>query len=613
MSSVEPIIALLPDAVISQIAAGEVVERPASIIKELIENSLDAGASNIRVEYDDRGPNRLAVTDDGAGIEPGQVELALTRHATSKIRVLDDLQDIASLGFRGEALASIAAVSEIELVTRVRGREDAARVLVRSGKVLDFSSKGFSHGTRVDVRDLFAEVPARAKFLKTASTEFGLVTDTVRRYALGYSDRGFTLEHNGKEVSAYPPVSWLRDRVAQVMGGGNASAMVEVDAEFAGMRLYGFASRPGVSHGSNRWMSAFVNRRWVRDRVVMRAVIDAYKTYLLKGRFPAHALFLEVDGAAVDVNVHPAKTELRFSKPGEVGRFLSEAITHALREGASPLGRWGVDAAALELKDTAYRARGPAGPEGPARDPEPSSWAGPTAGPRIPQDESGAPVGYRVPRSDPAAASREVQESFAVAGIGKAGVLGSLEVIGQVFDGYIVCRGAEGLVIVDQHAAHERVLYERLRAEHARGIVQTQPLLLSVAVELPEADVASIERSSAELAGFGWCIDVAGEREVLVREVPALAVRADVRAVVQQLAADLTDSGRSSLLSTIEQRVMATVACHSAVRVGKRLDRAAMTGLLAEAATVDFSASCPHGRPVAAALSRTSVERLFGR
>jgi len=330
---------LLDESTVAGISAGEVVERPASAVKELVENALDAGAGHVRVDYDDRGPMRIVVTDDGAGIEDAEIDLALTRHATSKIRTLSDLDAVATFGFRGEALAAIASASDLEVVTAVEGRTGGTRVVVRAGRIVERSPAPSRRGTRIDVQDLFATVPARRKFLKGGSTEAGYVADVMRRFALARPDVHFVLVVGGRTSLDVAPVATGVERIRQVFGKEVASALVEVDARYGNLRLRGFVSAPGSAWGTSRRMAIFVGGRWVRERLLFQSVLEGYQTYLLKGRFPAVALFFDCEAGGVDVNVHPAKLEVRFSNPEEVRRFVAEAVRDALRRSASPLGR----------------------------------------------------------------------------------------------------------------------------------------------------------------------------------------------------------------------------------------------------------------------------------
>ncbi|MBI5504928.1 MAG: DNA mismatch repair endonuclease MutL [Deltaproteobacteria bacterium] len=612
-------IALLDESVIAGIAAGEVVERPASVVKELVENSLDAGARHVRVEYHDKGVTRIVVTDDGAGIAADQIELALTRHATSKIRRLDDLQSVGTFGFRGEALSSIAAASEVELLTATATAQAGSRVVVVGGRVAERSAAAARKGTTIDVRDLFGAVPARRKFLKTAATEAGFVTEAVRHFALARPDVHLTLVQNGRTVIDAAPVAGSAARMRQILGREVAASLVEVDARFGSLHLGGFVSSPGTAYGSNRRVSVFLGRRWVKDRLLFRSVMEGYETYLLRGRFPAAVLFLECEGGSVDVNVHPAKLEVRFAEPDNVRRFVAEAVRDALRRSASPLGRWGLDADEASRRRAVTPSANAAASGGWPATTRPGAGASRAQPTRSDDDQThdSAIPGYRPippPQQPPLGVEAAAQQSDLDLGPTFArGVLGSLEVIGQVFDGYLVCEGDGELVLVDQHAAHERILFERLMAAWAERAIASQPLLLPLTVRVGAAGVEACEIAREGLLSLGWEIDAFGEEEVVVRAMPAMAASAALAALVEALVADLVSSGRALAAERLAEKVLATVACHSALRVGKPLDNVAARALLAETATVPFAASCPHGRPVARTLTRSQLERMFGR
>ncbi|RMF23193.1 MAG: DNA mismatch repair endonuclease MutL [Deltaproteobacteria bacterium] len=605
MSSPERIVAL-SDAVVSGIAAGEVVERPASVVKELVENALDAGASTVTVEYDERPRSRLVVSDDGCGIPADQLALAVARHATSKIRSLEDLTGVRTFGFRGEALASIAAVSDFEIVSRTADAQVGTALRVRHGETIGRSTASARRGTRVTVADLFANVPARRKFLKSPAAEYSLAADTLRRIALAEPAVGFRLLRNGKTVLDAPPVSDTQVRIAQVYGRDVAAAMIPVDGRHAGMRLHGAISLAGTSYGSARRMSMFVNGRWVHDRLLFRAVMEAYRTYLMRGRYPAAVVFLEVDPKILDVNVHPTKREVRFSDGAAVERFVIEAIREALRRRSSPLGRWGLQEHELRAAGRRRSRPGVVGAPAPSWSPaeapaerwsvRPAAGGDRRAGNLASEDEIRG--GTR---------ERTVAEPPAELPLGCEAIP---RVVGQVFSGYIVCEDGDDLLLVDQHALHERVLFERLMADLEAGAVSSQRLLAPVAVPVGAEGVEAVERLAADLERAGWEIDVFGEEEALVRAVPSIVSGADPKAVAERVVADMVagaDGGRFG------ERVMATVACHAAVRVGQRLDAAAATALLEQAREVAFSACCPHGRPVARRLPRARIERLFGR
>jgi len=610
----------LSDAVVSGIAAGEVIERPASVIKELVENSLDAGAAHVEVEYDDRQALRLAVTDDGRGIAPDQLELAVARHATSKLQTLEDLEHVTSFGFRGEALASIAAVSRLELTSRTVGNDAGARVAIDAGRTVESSAAAARKGTRVVVENLFAAVPARRKFLKSASAEYGAAAEQVRRFALARPDVHFVLLRNGRKSLDLAPVADLSARLAQVLGREVGSQMTAVSGRFDGMCIDGAVTPAGVSFGSARRISLFVGGRWVNDRAVFRAVMEAYRTYLLKGRYPAAALFLEVPEGAVDFNVHPAKLEVRFSDPASVSRFIVEAVGEALRGSSGPLGRWGLGERDLLATEAFARRRRsvPGGSRGLLR--RRDDGGARDGGTSDSEAGDAAIPGYRPLASAPAQATedglvREAAEPMPLP-LGtepRSGSLGALSVIGQIFTGYIVCEDGDELVLVDQHAAHERIIFERLMADYDENTIESQPLLIPQNVTVGGDGVDAVARCEAELARLGWDVAAFGDEDVVVRSVPAIAAGVDAVVLTERLVADLLRADVAVVGRKLAEKLFATVACHSAVRVGKRLDARAAAGLLAEAGTVDFSASCPHGRPVARTMSRSQVERLFGR
>jgi DNA mismatch repair protein MutL len=625
----------LAEPVISGIAAGEVVERPASVIKELVENALDAGAKRVEIDYRDAdGGLRIAVVDDGRGIEAGQLELAVARHATSKLSTLSDLDAIATFGFRGEALASIAAVSSLELVSRTARQDAGAMVALRCGRVVARDVAASRTGTRVVVEDLFAAVPARRKFLKSAAAEYGAAAEQVRRFALARPGVHFVLRRNERKTLDLAPVASLTERLGQVLGRELGVSMVALEGRYRELSITGAVSPAGVSFGSARRVFLFVNGRWVQDRAFFRAVMDAYRTYLLKARYPAAAVFLDVPSDAVDVNVHPAKLEVRFRDPAGVGAFVVEAIGQALRGAAGPLGRWGLserDIAATEAFARRRRSGPPpsAGLRGADTGPPAgvaASTKAPTGAhashPARPGDVVGGASasleelpGYRAAAAA-ADAVREGATSSEPLPLGSPplpGSLGSATVIGQVFDGYIVCDAGEELVLVDQHAAHERILFERLMADYRDAAIESQPLLLPQSVTVGGDGTEAVARNARALADMGWELEPFGDEDVVVRSVPALAAGVDAAALVEKLVADLLRCGPETAASRLVEQVMATVACHAAVRVGKRLDRAAAAGLLREAATVEFSAACPHGRPVARVMSRPQIERMFGR
>ena len=596
-SAERPRIRLLDDAVVSGIAAGEVIERPASVVKELVENALDAGARSIEIRYDETPDGLdLAVADDGHGIASDDLELAVTRHATSKLDRLDQLSALSTFGFRGEALASMAAVARLEVVSRAGDAAGASGVRLIDGRIAERFDAPGRVGTKVRLADLFGAVPARKKFLKSAGAEFAAASDMVRRFSLLHPDRRFRLLRGGQVALDLPPVGDLLARLTQVLDAEITRAMHALEARHGGMAIRGAVSAAGVSLGSARRMFLFVNGRFVQDKTLFRAVMEAYRSYLLKGRYPAVALFLDLPGEKVDVNVHPAKLEVRFADPDGVQRFVIEAIRETLRGKASPLGRWGLtehdlDASQFEQQRRAARA---------------AEIIAPRGGEELSGVAEDLPAGY-TPTAvlDAVIAEASVELPLATAA--------EVEVVGQVLDGYIVCQQDDEVVLVDQHAAHERILYEGLMRSFLEGTVPSQPLLLPATVSVGGDAADAVERASAELERLGWSIERFGDADVVVRAVPAIAAGGDLVALVERLASELAASDASTAGTALARDVLATVACHSATRVGEPLDLRAARSLIAEIGSVDFAAACPHGRPVARRLDRGWVERLFGR
>jgi DNA mismatch repair protein MutL len=599
-------IRLLDDAVVDAIAAGEVIERPASAVKELVENALDAGAATVEIRYDDRVGLNISVLDDGHGIAAEELELAVRRHATSKLGRVEELAGIRTFGFRGEALASMAAVAALEVVSRTREAEQGAGIRLLGGRVIETFMAGSRVGTRVALSDVFADVPARKKFLKAPGAEFGAAADTIRRFALLHPGVHFRLVRNGDSALDLPPVRDLLARIRQVFDSRVAASMHTVDARHAGRRIRGAVSAAGESFGSSRRMFLFVNGRWVQDRLLFRAVMEGYRTYILKGRYPAVVLFLEVPGESLDVNVHPAKLEVRFSDADVVRNFVIEAVRETLRTKASPLGRWGLTERDLVAPEVEARRRAArlAGTYVPQSAPTPP-LQGPASGGEIP--------GYRESAFSPPAAVAEMEDRPPAVLPLDTRPVPPLRVVGQVFAGYIVCEREGEIVLVDQHAAHERVLYERLIERYTSGRIDSQPLLVPVSVEVGGDGAEAIERAGPELALLGWDVERFGDESVVVRALPAICGTRDVGALVERLASELARSDAKTAGLALAREVVATVACHAATRVGQPLDERQARALLEEIAGVDFAAACPHGRPVSRTLGRSRIERMFGR
>ncbi len=609
----------LPPEMINRIAAGEVVERPASAVKELVENALDAGALEIQVQADGGGLTRILVADDGNGLAADQLELAVERHATSKLNPGDDgeydLLRIATLGFRGEALPSIGSVSRLSITSRARtaaggGLADAHAIFVEGGAVAPVSPAGFPgpHGARVEVRDLFYATPARLKFMKSERSEALAITEEIKRQAMAHEAVGFALDLDGRRSlrlpAETPGVQGRLARLATILGRDFSDNALLIDHEREGIRLTGYAGLPTFNRGNAGHQYLFVNGRPVRDRLLQGALRGAYADFLARDRHPVAALYVELDTGLVDVNVHPAKAEVRFRDPGLVRGLIVSGLRHSLaaaghrasttvsmaalggfRPGSMPhqssgagfsawrQGGWApAMAAAVQsipgLSDVSARAEDPWSP----------GMAEPTAGPVF------DPVDF------PLGAARA-----------------------QVHETYIVAQTRDGVVIVDQHAAHERLVYERMKRELAEGGVARQALLLPEVVELDPAEAERVLARAEELAALGLVLEPFGAGAVLVREVPALLGETDAAGLVRDIADDLTENGQTLALKERLADVCSTMACHGSVRAGRRLSAPEMNALLRQMEATPYSGQCNHGRPTYVELKLADIERLFGR
>jgi len=581
-------IRVLPDLLVSQIAAGEVVERPASALKELLENSLDAGARHIAVQLAAGGVAQLRVTDDGGGIEQGELVLALTRHATSKIATLDDLERVASLGFRGEALASLAAVSRLTLTSRTPGARHAWTVSATGGDVSPPAPASLAAGTVVEMRDLYFNTPARRKFLRTEATEFGHCDEAFRRIALSRPDVGFTLQHNGRVIHHLKPQP-AAARAAALLGDDFAAAAIEVAADAGALRLTGFAGVPAYARAARDAQYFFVNGRHVRDRLVAHALRQAYEDVLHHDRHPAYVLFLELDPAAVDVNVHPTKIEVRFRDSRAMHQFLFHALHRALA-GATAGAATGTPAAAPAQPAV------PAYPYRPQQAPMPLGTAEKTA---LYDALFGA-----APGAVPATAS-------ALPAAGEAPPLGFA--LAQLAGVYILAQNDRGLVVVDMHAAHERIMYEKLKQGLDDRALAVQPLLIPATFHADRLDVATVEDQGAVLHELGFDIAGLGPTTLAVRAVPALLGQADAAQLARDVLREIREYGASRVLTERRNELLATMACHAAVRANRRLTVAEMDALLREMEATERSGQCNHGRPTWFQLTMADLDRLFLR
>ncbi len=599
-----PTIRRLPETLINRIAAGEVVERPASALKELVENSLDAGARQVTVRLSGGGLDGIEVTDDGCGMRPDEIALALERHATSKLPD-EHIELVATLGFRGEALPSIASVSRLTLESRPRGADAGWRRVVDHGTVTAEGPAALPPGTRIRVEDLFGKIPARRKFLRSARSEYAACLDVVRRLAMARPEVGFVLEHDGRRVLAVQPDDSLPHRVAQLVARELADDGVVIELERGPARLSGVAGLPTFNRGVADHQYLFVNGRPVKDRLLVGAVRGAYADMLARDRHAVLALFLDIPPEDVDVNVHPAKTEVRFRDPAFVRGFIVSGLRHAL------------DSAGQRS------AQAPAAPamanwqaEPIARTPEPApalsslfarQYAPPSAAVR---DAGAAWRGYEQSVMAPPAARAEVADDAPAPSAQHP--LGVAR--GQISNTYIVAEAEDGLVIVDQHAAHERLVLERLKAAGAQGAVTaSQALLLPEVVELDEPSCDRLEERAGQLAEYGLALERFGPTAMLVRAVPSVLGKGDVQALVRDVADDLAHNGDALLLGERLDLVLATMACHGSVRAGRTLSVAEMNALLREMEVTPRSGQCNHGRPTWVKLAHGDIEKLFGR
>ena len=597
-----PTIRRLPEALVNRIAAGEVVERPAAALKELIENSIDAGAAAIAIRLTSGGLDLIEVTDDGCGMDPAEIALALERHATSKLPD-EAIELVATLGFRGEALPSIASVSLLTIESRPLGGKEGWRRVVDHGELAGDGPAALPPGTRIRIEQLFGKVPVRRKFLRSARSEYAACLDVVRRLAMARPEVGFTLEHDGRRVLAVQPGEELAERVARIVARELASDGVAIDVqrEIGGgfARLTGVAGLPTYNRGVADHQYLFVNGRPVKDRLLIGAVRGAYSDMLARDRHAVLALFLDLPPEEVDVNVHPAKTEVRFRDPAFIRGFLVSGLRHAL-EGAGQRSAQAPSAAAM--------GNWQAEPIAPAQPSLGALFAREYSAPPSRVAEAGqAWRGYEAAiMAPPSAKAEEATAESADYPLGVAR--------GQVAMTYIIAEAADGLVIVDQHAAHERLVLERLKAAGAQGaIAASQALLLPEVVELDEPHCDRLEERAGQLAEYGLALERFGPTAMLVRAVPAVLGKGDVQALVRDIADDLAQNGDALLLGERLDLVLATMACHGSVRAGRILSVAEMNALLREMEVTPRSGQCNHGRPTWVKLAHGDIEKLFGR
>ena len=608
-----PRIARLPDLLISQIAAGEVVERPASVLKELLENSLDAGSTAIQVHLEEGGVKLIRITDDGCGIAHDELGLALTRHATSKIATLDDLERVATLGFRGEALASVASVARLTLTSRARGAAHAWKL--RGDPDAAPEPAALMAGTVVEMRDLYYNTPARRKFLKSESTEFAHCADAVRRLALTRPDVALSLAHNGRSLFQLAPADRPR-RIADILGSEFAAATRTANAVSGPISLHGLVIDPTRAGAAKDGQYVFVNGRFVRDKIIAHALREAYRDVLHGARQPAVCLFLDIDPTLVDVNVHPAKTEVRFRDSRAVHQFVFHALQRTL---AAPVQA--ETAPALITRDAPASneasppaARHDAYPRQPALGVAEPAAAAYLAFARAAQTlvPTGQRSGGDAPVFSPVfPVDRSRAESPTASGDNAAPPLGYA--LAQLHGIYILAQNARGLILVDMHAAHERILYEKLKTAFDSRQVATQKLLIPAVFSAEALDMAAIEEHADALRELGFDIAALGPNQLGVRAVPALLQSGDPAALVRSLLADLREHGITQLATARRNELLATMACHGAVRARRQLSVPEMNALLRQMEETERAGQCNHGRPTWTELTLEQLDKLFLR
>jgi DNA mismatch repair protein MutL len=590
-------IRILPENLTNKIAAGEVVERPASVVKELVENALDAGCSEVILEIESGGKRLIKVVDDGCGMSREDALLALERHATSKIASDADLFRLSTLGFRGEALPSIASVSRFTLASRERGKIEGTEIYAEGGTIKEVKACGMAEGTVISVRNLFFNTPARLKFMKSSETEAGHIGDIITKLAISRPEVRFTFVNDGKTVFRAANAT-SHDRIADLLGIALADGLypVQFDDEYAGVT--GLVAKPDWSRSTGSYTYTYINGRFIRDRVVQHAILQAYRSFLERGRYPVAVLFIAVPAEEVDVNVHPTKHEVRFRQQGRVHDAIVTAVEMVLREAP-----W--------IKRSVFHS--------------------PFESPEQPSSVSSRKVGevkevlerYRpgsLPRRVFTQTERPKELSF-VPGIrekgeadaGQTGYFSSLSVIGQYLAAYILCQDQEDLVIIDQHAAHERVAFERLKVEFAAGAVESQTLLFPETLDISYKEAAALKKNLHGLSRIGFAVEEFGGNTWVLHAVPRLLNGRDYIRILRDVMEELQNIGKSTPFDDVIEAILARIACHSVVRGRQLLDCREISALFAQMDAADFVAHCPHGRPVIRKITFAEIEKMFRR
>lgn len=590
-------IVVLSEEIANKIAAGEVVERPASIVKELLENAIDAGATDIKIELEKGGCQSIKIIDNGSGIEHEDVSLVFERHATSKINRFEDLFNVVSFGFRGEAMASIASIARVELLTRRSNDLTGTKAIVETGAIREISPAGCPQGTQISVTKIFSNVPARRKFLKTEATEQAACLDVITRLALAHEDVRFKVFHNGKEVFNTPEVKSINDRIAMVMGGEFSDRSIPVDEGKDRLRLTGFISRPEYTKSNSKSIYLFINKRFIRDNSVTHAVLSSYRQIIEPRRYPAAVLFLEMPPEDIDVNVHPAKLEVRFKNPRDVYELVSRTIVHGLAQAQTSKGNFIYRLAPKEKQE--YSASS-------LRENLPGMTFGAFSRQNLYQSinsdllKRSAGANFL---SDPKMDYVSKKESLSFAG---------MKYIGQYANTYLIFEGEERLVLLDQHAAHERILLEKLKKENA-GKVASQSLLLPEIVNLTPGQVSMFSDYLDILRDIGLEIEIFGRDTIVVKAVPATLAQVKISEMISDIADQLGDQSESPTFREKREKILVSLACRAAIKANRSLAAEEVSALCRELESTSFNQTCPHGRPVTISFSLSEIERMFKR
>ena len=588
-------IRVLPEGLTNKIAAGEVVDRPASVVKELVENAIDAESRRIAIEVQGSGCRTIRVADDGFGMEEDDVILALERHATSKIEKDEDLAAIKTLGFRGEALPSLAAVSRFELTSRTRDSTAGTQIFVSGGVVKKVSQCGCAPGTQVWVRDLFFNQPVRRKFLKTEKTEFGHVVDTLTRLALSRPEVHFSLRLRNRQVHDWPGAVNLQQRLAQIFSRGFSQSWLPLSQKQGSLAIEGYLSPPELHRSSSRMLFLYVNGRAVRDHLLRIAIVEAYRTLLPKGQFPLGVLLLELPAQQVDVNVHPTKAEVRFQDPRGLAKIVTRAVRTALttmerQRWARPLATKGWQRAVdMDIQKKLVQ---------------------------VPLEKMtvAEPRHLSYESLDLLAAAASVSKDLAEdKGEEVRGIFGELAIIGQLHHSYILCEAEDGLILIDQHAAHERVFFEILRQEAMGGELPSQILIVPETVEVTGEEAAWLEDSLPLFSRLGFGLEPFGTNTFVIRAVPSVALRQEVQRLLLELVASGCEGARSLGAEALLEKLLQSMACRLAIKAGQKMGKDEMMALLQQLDGLDLSSTCPHGRPLWWKITLEELEKMFGR